>query len=272
MTTAERDKYRYYKCQYCGMEGHIAKICWWLPKKTTQQEDILQALAALTLDTTIADNEWTTDTGASNHMTGKPGMLTNIRQYCGSDSVLIGDGSSMPIIAIGDSCIKQKAATLSLNNVLLVPKLKKNLLSVSHLTDEHPVNCEFFNRDFFVKERETGQQLMRGRRKGDLYVLPNSPELYFSRRFKSTSAEVWHQRLGHPQSSTLHLLKNKGLINVVGSIKLQHLCDSCQLGKLSRLPFSKSENSSTGIFEKFIVIYGDLHLFYQLLYSSIMRV
>ena len=89
-----------------------------------------------------------------------------------------------------------------------------------------------------------------GKHKGDLYVLPVSPELYFSHRFKSGTAEVWHQCLGHPQSSALQMLKNKGLIDVVGTIKLQHLCDSCQLGKLSRLPFSKSEHTSTGIFEK----------------------
>lgn len=49
------------------------------------------------------------DTGASNHMTG---MLSNLRKYSGPDTVLIGDGSSLP-----------------LNDVLLVPNLTKNLLS-----------------------------------------------------------------------------------------------------------------------------------------------
>ncbi|XP_073260260.1 uncharacterized protein [Populus alba] len=73
MTLAERDQYCDQQCQYCGMTGHVAKICWWVPKKPTQQDEIPQALAALTLDTTIADTEWTTDTGASNHMTSKPG-------------------------------------------------------------------------------------------------------------------------------------------------------------------------------------------------------
>ncbi|KAF9665681.1 hypothetical protein SADUNF_Sadunf16G0148700 [Salix dunnii] len=176
MTIAEREQYRDHQCQYCGMAGHIAKICWWVPKKPTQQEEIPQALATLTLDTNITDTEWTADTGASNHMTGKLGMLTNIRQYTGDESVLIGDGSSMPILAIGDTCIKQKATTLPLNDVLLVPKLTKNLLS----------------------ERETALAVMKGKRKGDLYVLPASPELYFSHRFKSTTVEIWHQRLGHP--------------------------------------------------------------------------
>ena len=61
---------------------------------------------------------------------------------------------------------------------------------------------------------------------------------------------MWHQRLGHPQASTLELLKNKGVIDVLGVQKLQHLCDSCQLGKLSRLPFFASEQSSSSVFDK----------------------
>ncbi|XP_037491594.1 uncharacterized protein LOC105630401 [Jatropha curcas] len=69
MTSAEREQYRDQQCQYCGVMGHVAKICWWVPKKSTQQNEIPQALAALTLDTSVTDTEWTTDTAASNHMT-----------------------------------------------------------------------------------------------------------------------------------------------------------------------------------------------------------
>jgi hypothetical protein len=47
-------------------------------------------------------------------MTGMQGMLTNIHKYSGFDFVIIGDGSSIPIITIGDSCIKQKDKTLPL--------------------------------------------------------------------------------------------------------------------------------------------------------------
>jgi hypothetical protein len=250
MTSNERNLYREEKCQYCGMVGHIAKICWWVPKRPTQPNDIPHALAALTLDNTIAKTEWISDTGASNHMTGTQGMLTNLRNYSGSDSVLIGDGSALPIIGIGDSNIKQKNKVLPLPDVLLVPHLKKNLLSVSQLTTQLPVNCEFTNVDFCVKKRQSGQPVIKGRRKGDLYVLPISPELYFSHRFKSGTTDIWHQRLGHAQSFALHFLKNKGLIDVVGRIKSDHICDSCQLGKLSRLPFSNSKHLSSSIFEK----------------------
>ena len=120
--------------------GHIAKICWWVSKKPTQSDDIPQALATLTLDYTIAETEWTSDIGASNHMTSKASMLSNIQQYSSTDSVLIGDGFSLPIHGIGDTFIKQKNITLPLHDVLLVLDLTKNLFSISQLTKQFLVN------------------------------------------------------------------------------------------------------------------------------------
>jgi hypothetical protein len=54
MTVAEQDLYRNETCQYCEKPCHIAKICWWI-KKTTQNDVISQALAALTLDNSITE-------------------------------------------------------------------------------------------------------------------------------------------------------------------------------------------------------------------------
>ena len=223
MTAAERELYRDSICQFYDKSGHIAKICWWLPKRTDQNHELPQALAALTLDTSVIDTEWTSDTGASNHMTGQQGMLTHLNKYNGTDSIVIGDGSSLPITGIGNSIIKQKNNVLPLHDVLFVPNLKKNLLSVSQLTSQYPVNCEFSNVNFCVKERNTGRPLITGRRKGNLYVLSDEPEAHFSYRFKSGTTNIWHQRLGYPQFSTIPLLKNKGFIDVIGSFKVDHL-------------------------------------------------
>ncbi|KAL2593068.1 hypothetical protein AAZV13_12G105600 [Glycine max] len=116
-------------------------------------------------------------------MISKASMLSNIQQYSGTDSVLIGDGSSLPIHGIGNTFIKQKNITLPLHDVLLVPDLTKNLLSISQLTKQFLVNCEFSNADFCVKERETGKPIITGRCKGDLYVLSSLLESNFSNRF-----------------------------------------------------------------------------------------
>lgn len=250
MTPAEQEMYRNDTYQICGVMGYIAKICWHLSKQSVKQDEIPQALAVLTLDNTIFDTEWTSDTGASNHMTGNTGMLKNIRPYLGTDSVLIGDGTSLAIKSIGDAFVKNEVQVLPLNNVLHVPHLKRNLLSISQLIDHYPLNCEFSNVNFCVKEWEIGHTRMTERCKDDLYVISSPHELNYSHRLKSCSAEVWHQRLGHPQASTLKLLQHKGLFHVQGSNKLQSICDSCQLGKLSKLPFSCSNNSSTTTFNK----------------------
>jgi hypothetical protein len=66
------------------------------------------------------------------------------------------------------------------------------MLLVSQLATQFPINCEFSDVDFYVKERAAGQLVITGRRKGDLYVLHNSLELYFSHHFKSGLAYIWH--------------------------------------------------------------------------------
>lgn len=59
-------------------------------------------------------------------MTGRASMLSNIQQYLGTDSMLIGNGSSLPIHGIGDTFVKQNNITLPFHDVLLVPDLTKN--------------------------------------------------------------------------------------------------------------------------------------------------
>ncbi|KAF2318442.1 hypothetical protein GH714_007700 [Hevea brasiliensis] len=135
-------------------DGHIAKICWWIPQE--KQSSPAQALSALTLDTDVVDTDWVADSGASNHMTGNKNLFHKLTDYYGPDSITIGDGTFLSIDGVGMTSIEQKQK-LSLSNVFSVPALKKNLLSVGQLTDDYPVNCEFSNVSISVKDRQTGQ-------------------------------------------------------------------------------------------------------------------
>lgn len=80
--------------------------------------------------------------------------------------------------------------------------------------------------------------------------MSNTPAAYFSGRFKSGTTDIWHQRLGHPQASAISILSNKKLIVVRSSLKSKQLCDSCQLGKLSKFPLCSSKHSSLVTFDK----------------------
>ena len=81
--------------------------------------------------------------------------------------------------SIRDYSIKKKN-TLYFYNVLLVPNLTKNLLLISQLPTRFLVNYKFSNVDYCIKEQKTGQSVIIGRCKGDLYIFPTLLELYFS--------------------------------------------------------------------------------------------
>lgn len=88
-----------------------------------------------------SDDSWYPDTGASAHMTSKQGNLQSFSPYQGHDKIYIGDGSLLSIRAVGDSTLSSSSLSFQLKNILHVPSLKKNLLSVKQFC--HDNNCIF---------------------------------------------------------------------------------------------------------------------------------
>lgn len=77
-----------------------------------------------------------------------------------------------------------------------------------------------------------------------------------STRFRITSDDIWHQRLGHPHMRVVHSLKKRQLIFSRTSFnKAATICDSCQMAKACRLPFLNSNNHCDAPFS---VIHCDL--------------
>ncbi|KAF8406182.1 hypothetical protein HHK36_008262 [Tetracentron sinense] len=152
-----------------------------------QPEDIPQALVAMTL-TNDRDLEWFTDTGASAHMTRDSGK--NLRTYYGHDSVMVGNGDSLPITHVGDANVDLGEKQLILKNVLYVPQMQKSLLSFSQFTNDFPCNFEFSATGFVIKDRKTNRVLVTGNKKGDLYTLYKPKNAFFSKRFRIATEEV----------------------------------------------------------------------------------
>nr|CAD1840445.1 unnamed protein product [Ananas comosus var. bracteatus] len=69
-----------------------------------QSDDMPRGLAALHI-TNVHDDEWHPDTSANAHITDKPGNLTNLVPYFGYDSVMVGDGTFLPITHIATTSI-----------------------------------------------------------------------------------------------------------------------------------------------------------------------
>lgn len=131
------------------------------------------------------------------------GNLKNPTLFKGTNSVMVGDGKRLKITHVGN---KNIGTSLRLKDVLVVPKLKKKLLSVSKLASDNECLLEFSNSKYVVKDKKTRN--MKRSRRGELYA--SDPkyadgqvhQALVAMRSNKAFDEVWHQRLGHPNFRT----------------------------------------------------------------------
>ena len=117
---------------------------------------------------------------------------------------MVGNGDVLQITHIRQASIESGKNSLQLNDVLLVPDIKKDSISVSKLTSDLPLKFEFDGDGFVIKDRSTNRIVARGTKKDGLYALAGklkdgfNTTIFFSSRFRRVDNECWHQLLGHP--------------------------------------------------------------------------
>lgn len=85
------------------------------------------------------DSSWYVDSGATNHITNVMNNLQLSAPYSGNEQVAVGNGNQLPIHSIGKSSLPSthSSTSLFLNNILYVPKITKNLISISQFTKDN---------------------------------------------------------------------------------------------------------------------------------------
>ena len=167
----------------------------------------------------------------------------------GKDSVIIGNGASLPIIHIGTLSL---VPNIHLLDVLVVPRLTKNLLSISKLTSDFPLSVTFTNNLLAIQHRQIGRVVAIGKRDGGLYVLERSNPAFISvLRNKSLRAsyDLWHARLGHVNHYVISFLNRKGHFSLTSLLPSPSLCNTCQLAKSHRFPYSRNERRSSHVLD-----------------------
>ena len=132
----------------------------------------------------------------------------------------------MRITYIGHSTLSTPSHPLSLKNILHVPSITRNLLSVKKFTLDNNVFFEFHPWYFLIKDRDTRRVLLRGGCHEGLYNLDVSSVKQVFSSIK-VSREQWHSRLGHPATQIVqHVLHRHELPSL--SVNNAVVCDACQ--------------------------------------------
>jgi hypothetical protein len=227
-------------CQVCLKIGHTVATCWYRFDKEYVPEP--RTAAAITTSSG-SDNNWYTDSGATDHITGELDKLTMHDAYNGTDQIHVGNEAGMEISHVGTSIIPTHSRNLALNNVFHDPTSSKNLISVHKFTFDHNLIIEFHPFYFLIKDRKTRKVLLHGTCKGDLYPLPPPTSKFRKLIFHAIriSLDHWHNRLGHlAHDIVLHIIRDNNLPCASLDHVATAICDSCLCAKARQLPYSVS--------------------------------
>jgi hypothetical protein len=182
------------------------------------------------------------DTGATDHLTSDMERLSIHERYHGRDQVQVANGAGLSISHIGHSSLAGPMHSLALKNILHVPDISKNLLSVHRVVSDNDVFIEFF----CVKDKATKKIILQGRSRGGLYPVPFH-RASSSTRLASSSVKLspmqWHQRLGHPSNNVVHSIVKNNSLSCSSDFE-SSACDACQRAKSLQLPYTHSHRIS----------------------------
>ncbi|KAL4366347.1 hypothetical protein GQ457_05G025950 [Hibiscus cannabinus] len=245
------------QCQLCGRIGHLFNRCYYwfdqtydgysvnlieevadCPKAegdSFHQEGAAVFAAEDFSPVVCEDAAWFPDSGATAHLTPDLGKFITSSPYTGSGKITVANGMAVPISHIGRSSLATNSRSLFLSNLLHVPCVNKNLLSVSRFTKDNNVSVEFFPNSCVVKDLGTQQVMLRGLESNGLYkffskqdaadqlvlgsvencqddvscdkhsstVSKTVANVFFVAKPVVSDVELWHRRLGHPSYDTL---------------------------------------------------------------------
>lgn len=172
------------RCFKCDKIGHSHNICPGrkriqvalaeIKKEKEEVEENHAFYLALSSELNSNKNAWIINSGASRHITGFRDKFESFSEYT-SKEVTIGDNSTHPIKGIGSCFIHLNSSiTLQLNNVLYVPGIKRNLVSISGLFDQgYRITFQEDRVLSWPKNANIKKAISIGVRDGNLYKLCN---------------------------------------------------------------------------------------------------
>ena len=196
-------------------------------------------------------DRWLIDSGASRHMTNHKDQLSDYQQFNEKELVILGDGKKLEAFGKGNIKLQLvQGKTGLLKDVLYVPKLTCNLLSVGTATDQN-LRVEFRQNKCYFKN-SNGQLVATGERMNRMYQLSLETKQQNAHVANvNNQLKLWQQRLGHINQANLKKMVDKGLVDGIAISKCDELgfCQACVEGKKTRDPFPVGEIQTTEILQ-----------------------
>jgi hypothetical protein len=185
-------------------------------------------------------DSWIIDSGASHHMAAKEEVFASLCS-CFGPPILMGDDT--PITVAKEERVELPNGIFE--NVLHVPKLYINLLSVYQIT-QIGKRVEFTSDSVTVLDMHDSSIIAVGEvdHKSQLYKFIKFTDYDSSLLFThaNESSRVWHERFDHLNFRYMQQLSKQGMVKGFPNIQFSEgVCEGCILGKHLEEKFEKGK-------------------------------
>jgi hypothetical protein len=217
-------------------------------RKTRPQRNEYINISTLLGMVPIKDNTWQIDSGASRHMTRLRKHLTHFVEKETHLHVVLGDDSRYNVIGVGTSTFQLDSdMQLKLEEVLYVPGMKRNIVSISALEDKgYKINFSEGRVLAWNKDSHISSSKVIGVRENELYKL-TIKLVQVLLHDTIILSELWHRRLAHIHYRALPALGK--MVTGLPEIHIQHKSVCKALGKNVKGSFPSSDNRSKEILD-----------------------
>ena len=192
------------KCYNCHGLGHISKDCKKPRKDDKKNSNNSQHGKAnnafIAFLSRGNENDWYLDSGASSHMTPCDKILTN-EKNAQVQKIIAANNAEMQVKKCGDATIKVSNNHIDIHDVLYVPQLAANLLSVSKIASKG--NTVIFNSNGCTIRNPRDEIIAYASAENGAYKLCTNNETAYVTKAKITDLNEWNKNLGHLNIHTL---------------------------------------------------------------------
>lgn len=201
-------------------------------------------------------SRWLFDSATTDHMVNDAALLHDAAPF--QSTCTVANKQTAPVTAIGTVKLQNHLGnTVDLKNVMLVPSLQHNLIS---LTKADAAGLHFAGKNSqLALHDQSNKQLLLGSLVDGLYevkcdpvLCSSSPAMQTALATQGASATLWHRRFGHAGHSTLAKMSRGKTVHGLPpaqefeqQLKTTAVCTPCAEGKMKRESFPATSQRST---------------------------